>query len=364
MRTFNSGGRPPFANESDIQVGKPRFEDDPARGFASPRNFFDSVMRQATAGETTDNLKSLAVQNTDGTVAFALPIAFTAGSDEHGVYTAPHGGLTVPEQLVGNLKMLPYFDPMAGRCQVVQMDAPTVKIPARVDKNHATSVSGGLRVFRRAETQTVDATRMEMELIVMQAHSLMGISYATEELLQDSAIGFTMALERSFREQFASQLATERIRGSGVAEFLGVLNSDCRIVVSQESEQGADTILLENLVKMRARCWGYPGAIWLYNATCLPELMTMTDAAGRLIWQPSARDGEPDRLLGRPAFECEECSALGDEGDIILGNFAEYLEGTYQPIQGASSIHVRFLNNERAFRFVKRDAGAPWWVRC
>ena len=54
-------------------------------------------------------------------------------------------------------------------------------------------------------------------------------------------------------------------------------------------------------------------------------------------------------------------ATLGDQGDLILANFAEYLEGLYQPLQSAESMHVRFANHERAFKFWLRNAGAPWW---
>jgi hypothetical protein len=83
--------------------------------------------------------------------------------------------------------------------------------------------------------------------------------------------------------------------------------------------------------------------------------------SGIAAWQTSARDGEPDKFLGRPAYACEHCATVGDTGDIILAVWSEYLEGVYQLLNMAESIHVRFLENERAFRFTMRCGGAPWW---
>lgn len=71
--------------------------------------------------------------------------------------------------------------------------------------------------------------------------------------------------------------------------------------------------------------------------------------------------GFPDMLLGRPIYYSEFASKLGDVGDIILGNWSQFLEGIYQPLQSAESVHVRFLNHERTFKFWLRNAGAPWW---
>ena len=60
-------------------------------------------------------------------------------------------------------------------------------------------------------------------------------------------------------------------------------------------------------------------------------------------------------------FYSEHCSTLGSAGDLILANWGEYLEGTYQPFTGASSVHVRFVTHESVLKFWIRNDGAPWW---
>jgi hypothetical protein len=42
-------------------------------------------------------------------------------------------------------------------------------------------------------------------------------------------------------------------------------------------------------------------------------------------------------------------------------NWSQYLEGTLQGLQSDESIHVRFLANERTFRFYLRNDGRGWW---
>src|SRR5690606_9850267 len=125
-------------------------------------------------GRIDDRLKPLMVQN-------------AAGSDEHSTQADPYGGFFVPEQMLpGYLRTEPEPDPMMGRLTNVPMGSPIVKVPARVDKNHSSSVSGGLTVTRRVETQSGDASRMKFEQIRLESHSLYGLSYASEELLSDS----------------------------------------------------------------------------------------------------------------------------------------------------------------------------------
>jgi HK97 family phage major capsid protein len=338
------------ARRAGVQVGRDNAEDDPKRGFKSHREFMQAVMAVGQGRREDPRLR---------------PLKATVGSDEQGEYSDPHGGYLIPVSFSPEPReLMPEDDPTAGRTTAVPMTTPTVKFNARVDKNHSTSVSGGLVVYRRPETVEATSSRMSWEQITMQANGLFGLTYATEEILSDSPVSFIALLERGFRQQFASHLLNERLRGTGVGEFEGILNSPALITVTEEGGQSADTIEYENIKKMRARCWGYGSAIWLANHDTLPQMLSLVQTVGTggvPIYHPSAQDGEPDRLLGRPIFYSEYPSTLGDLGDIILANWGEYLEGTLQGLQSAESIHVRFVNHERAFKFWVRNDGRGWW---
>jgi HK97 family phage major capsid protein len=205
---------------------------------------------------------------------------------------------------------------------------------------------------------------MTLEQVKLEAHPLMGLSYTTEELLSDSAISFVALIEAGFRDEFGSKILQEKINGTGVGEMEGVLTSPAKISITAETAQDADSIVYENIVNMYARAWRPSQCIWMYNNDCLPQLMTMIQVIGTSgvpMWQASAREGEPNRLLGLPAFATEFCPTLGDNGDIMLVNWSQYLEGSYQPMKGDESMHVRFVYNERTFRFTSRIDGRNWW---
>lgn len=337
-------------------IGNPRpaWLEDPKRGFKTPREFFVAVMQATIRGETDDER-----------LLYLRDKQATAGSDEAGTYAAPYGGFLVPAGFLPNLLSLAAeADPTAGRTTQIPMAAAKVSIPARTDKNHTTSVSGGLRVYRRSEAGTVDPSRMEFEQVELTATPLMGLSYATEELLVDSPISFAALIEAGFRTEYPAKILDEKLNGTGAGQMEGALKAPCLISITKETGQAADTIVYQNLIKMRARCWGYGNAIWLYNQDTLPQLMQLVipvGVGGVPVWQGSAREGEPDTIFGRPAIETEYCPKLGDAGDILLGNWSQYLEGTYQPLESAESIHVRFIYNERTFRFTMRNDGRCWW---
>jgi HK97 family phage major capsid protein len=365
-----------------IEVSAPNFEKDPRKGFTSSRDFLlaaisNSGLRDKAAVDD-ERLKMLAVVDRDdkqagGELAFMLPVAFTprhlatVGSDEQGGYADAYGGAAVPKTMLpGVLQLGAEADPLGGRTQMVPMATPVVELLARTDKNHTTSVSGGFTVARRAETVAAASSRSAMEMVTLKAASLFGLAYATEEILTDSPISFVSIIDSGFRSQFAAHMLNEKIRGLGGDQYLGILNSNnpALISVAKEAGQAADTVVTQNVLKMAARAWGFDNAIWIANHELKPHLFVLSITVGTggvLLYQPSRGDGFPDMLLGRPIFYSEYASAIGDQGDLILVNGSQYLEGLYQPLQSAESVHTRFVNHERTFKFWLRNAGAPWW---
>lgn len=353
-----------------------RAEDDSRRGFRSHREFLLSVMENSGLKDRADvgdeRLRALAVADKEdkksaGELAFMLPSGFTpqaaAGSDEQGEYANAYGGFaTRTTRLAGLLEVGFEGDPTEGLTQAIPMETNSVEIMARTDKDHTTSVVGGLTMTRKPETVAATASRLQLEMITMKATSLFGLAYASEELLQDSPSSFAAIIDGSYRTQRASHLLNEKLRGGGGSEYLGVLNSPAKVSVSKVTGQAADTINGQNVIEMASRIWG--AFIWLANHDTRPELYKLsipTGVGAQLIFQPARDLGFPDMLLGRPVFYTEHASTLGDEGDLMGVNWSQYLEGIYSPLQSAESIHVRFVNHERAFKLWERNAGAPWW---
>ena len=341
-------------------------------GFKSQREFLTLVMKafQNPHKEMDHRLIPYYEPNIQ-LAAQGEVIRKAVGSDEARAISDPYGGFVLPPTYLSDmLKVDPEADPIAGKTRAVPMATPIVKVNARTDKNHTTSVSGGLTVGRKAETVAATASQMQVEQITLEAHDLFGLSYASETLLRDSPVTFTALLADGFNDQFAYHLIKERLYGTGIGEFLGILTAldsaglGPTISVAKEAGQAADTVIYDNALAMRSRCWGYAKAVWLANHDTMPHLMKMNQAVGTggaVVWQPSAREDHPDTLLGRPLYFTEYCRTVGDQGDLILANWNEYLEGTYQPMQNDESVHVRFVNHERTFKFWMRNAGMPWW---
>ena len=316
--------------------------------FEQPGEFLNAVRRHAESGYLDERLGPLRVQA-------------AAGADEHRGDFGEHGGFWVPTSVLDQPLNIGVTDPLAGRVTAIRMPSPTTSIPARVDADHSTSVSGGVTVSRRQQTATIASSRMGLSQVTLHASSLFGLTYATEELVESSA--FAVAIERAFGDQFVSHMLNERINGTGSGQFQGILGAPCLISATKESGQAAATIVTENILKMVARSWNYPQAVWTANKTTLPELLKLTvsvSSGGALLQLPHSEE-TPFMLLGRPLFFIEECQTLGTKGDLLLGTWSEYVEGTYRPMQAAESVFFRWITYEKTFKFWVRNDAKPWW---
>ena len=84
---------------------------------------------------------------------------------------------------------------------------------------------------------------------------------------------------------------------------------------------------------------------------------------GQLLYMPAGglSTSGYGTLFGRPVIPIEQCSALGDKGDIILADLGQYMMIDKGGIQAASSMHVKFIYDEMTYRVTYRCDGQPLW---
>ena len=324
---------------------------DPMGGYNSHADFLKDIMAAGSGKGVPDRLKKFSA----------------VGTDEAATFSNPDGGFLIPEGIMQGVMETNPFAIQADTglsTRRVPMEQQVVHINARVDKNHSSSVTGGFRVYRRGEAQTVSASKTQFEQIKLSAEALMGLAYGTDELLSRSPSSFAALISAGFETEYRSKLNNERLRGTGAGEYMGVLNSPALIEVAKEGSQTADTINGTNLQKMRARCWGYGDAVWMVNQDAYTSISTAHISLSNddvPLFVPGNGVDTPDTILGRPVVYDENMSTLGDKGDILLVNWNEYLEGFLGGVEQASSMHVRFEYNETAFKFNVYCDGQPWW---
>lgn len=226
---------------------------------------------------------------------------------------------------------------------------------------------GGVQVYWREEAGTVTAKQPEFRRMKLNLHSLMGLCYATDEVLAD-ATALGAVIQQAFSEEFGFVLDDAIIRGSGNGQPLGILTSPATVAVAKETGQVADTVVWENIVKMWSRLWSRSrnNAAWFIHQDVLPQLATMAmtvGVGGVPVYLPATgAAGQPySTLFGRPVIEIEQADTVGDLGDIMLLDLSQYLMIDKGGLEAAQSIHVRFLYGENTFRFILRTDGQPIW---
>lgn len=260
---------------------------------------------------------------------------------------------------------------VASRCRrvAVSSNANGLKINAVDETSRANgSRMGGVRGYWAAEAGTKTASQPHLRQIELSLKKLVGLCYATDELLAD-AQALDNILTQGFAEEFGFLLDDAVIRGTGAGQPLGILASPALISQAAEGGQVATTIVAENLMKMYSRMPGRnrQNAVWFINQDIEPQLMQMGVAVGLggpLVYMPPGGLSQAPygTIFGRPVVPIEQCSTLGTVGDIIFADLNEYLLIDKGGMQSASSIHVNFVNDETAFRFVYRVDGVPIWA--
>jgi HK97 family phage major capsid protein len=240
---------------------------------------------------------------------------------------------------------------------------PTVAETSRVDGSRW----GGIRGYWAAEAATVTATKPDFGLLELNLNKLFGIFYSTDELEQDAAALGSVAME-GFVEELTFKAEDSIINGDGAGKPQGILNAGALVTVAKETGQLAKTIVVENLVKMWARCYSRSRrtAVWFINQDIEPQLYTMgitVGTGGAPVYLPAGGlAGSPyGTLFGRPVVPIEYCATLGTAGDVILADLGQYLMIEKGGMRQASSMHVRFLYDEMTYRITWRLDGQSAW---
>lgn len=221
---------------------------------------------------------------------------------------------------------------------------------------------GGIQTYWENEADQHTASKPKFRTMDLSLKKLTGLCYATDELLQDAA-ALESVLRMAFAEEFGFKMDDAILEGIGSGQPLGILNSEALVKVSKDGDQNSP-ITVQNLLNMWARLWtrSRANSVWYVNQEIEPLLYTLT-IGDKPVYIPAGGLSETPyaTLFGRPIMPLEQCSKVGEVGDIVLADMSQYLLIDKGGINAASSIHVRFLYDENVFRFIYRVDGQPIW---
>lgn len=224
---------------------------------------------------------------------------------------------------------------------------------------------GGVQVYHANEGGTVTASKPKTSKVSLKLEKIMGLWYVSDEQLADSALLASIG-PTAFGEELAFQVDEDIFDGTGAGMAQGVMRSGALVQITKETGQAADTIEAANFRKLRARipAGDRLNTIITMHADAEAELLALHEkigTGGELVYIPAGRySDEPfGRLWGMPVIVTEHNKKLGDLGDVVAMNLRRYYLVRKGGVNIASSVHVRFIYDETAFRFTARLNGCP-----
>ena len=150
--------------------------------------------------------------------------------------------------------------------------------------------------------------------------------------------------------------------GTGAGEFKGFASSPAMIPVARSVANEVNYIDLLNMVA-RVMSNGGGRFVWLcQRVSMIPQLGSLTDGAGQLIWTRDANSTLPAAtLMGIPIFFNEISPSMGTQGDLRLVNLDYYMR---KPGMGATMKSdngiLNFLKDQETLKVSYYDDGKPW----
>jgi len=331
-----------------------RFFLDPKRGFAHIGEFALSVYEAGHPG------RAMADERLVKIAAAATGMNQAQGSQ---------GGFMVPPQfsmtLWDGMNEMP--ENLMSLCDQYTVTGESLTFPANAETSRVTgSRYGGVRGYWIAEATQITSSIPTVRRMKLEPQELAVLVYVTDKLL-NNAPAMEQYLRRAATDEIMFLVNDSIINGNGVGQPLGILNAAATISIAKETGQDANTIILENINKMYARCHARArkGAVWFINQDTEPQLELLSAVVGTggipvFIQGQNIANAPQARLKGLPIMPIEYCKTLGTVGDIILANLGFYALGVRGGIDEAMSMHLRFDFAETAFRFMFAVDGQSW----
>lgn len=282
-----------------------------------------------------------------------------AEAKELNMTVGAQGAVLVPQQFSDMLLQVKSQDAVVRpRARVIPAgdppDAP-ITMPA-LNQSGALGVYSGVTVQWIAEGATKIEAEPSFAEITLAPQEVSAWTELTDKLIRNSAAASAIVTTLLRKAIIASE-DVAFLRGGGAGQPLGIIGAPGTLVVART---GAGAVVYADLIGMYARALMGGNLTWVANPTVLPQLMTMVDAGGNLIWQPNAREGTPGTLLGIPLIINQRSPVLGTSGDILLADFDYYLIKDGSGIFVESSSHFLFTSNRTIIKAFWNVDGQPW----
>lgn len=276
------------------------------------------------------------------------------------------GGYLVPHMYSAELlKMSEFNSPVTSRVRKIPVTSDSGRWPV-LDQyltpgagTGQTAIAAGVVTTATPPGASLTKTEPSFEMLEWRLHKTGGYTEVDNELIEDSPQSIEALLRGLFG--IAIQAKTERniLRGSGVGEPLGILNSASAIGVSPASNNLFSWPDVGNMWSRFKSVGGTP--VWLIHPGIWPDILTMelgTGGAG--AWTMNMQGGAGQNINGFQILTSEHMPQDDYAGGVLLADLGAYLLFGNESLSIAYSEHAAFVSDQGTWRFTQRIDGMPW----
>lgn len=310
--------------------------------------------------------------NNDGKFANRLESHFKALKAVQGMSegVGSDGGYTVIPEFAPNIIDRVYSNDLFNLTDNYTVTGNNMTFKANAETSRADgSRHGGLLGYWVDEGQTITKSKPTVRDVTLKLNKVAVVVYLTDELIADTGNALETYITGKASQEFNFLIGNALWNGSGAGTPLGVLNAPSLLAITKEAGQTAATIQTENIEKMYNRFYApnLPNARFFHNQDCQTQIGLLTlgiGAAGISAYTNGVNISNAPfgTLKGLPRQPIEFAKTVGTQGDITLADMKQMLTISKGGIAQAVSMHVEFLTDQLALRFIMRVGGQPWEI--
>lgn len=233
------------------------------------------------------------------------------------------------------------------------------KDPVQGSANPDGSEFGGVYGGWIAEGAVKPDANMVINQMNIKTHEYAAYTELTNRLLSRSAIQLEPLLTRLFRDVVLDAYDRAILLGNGVTQPLGLLNVDPQTGALQTrvvSRDVANNVGYVDLVNLEYAVLPYhrASARWSLFDGATRALKLLRSTTGFPLWiagvNTGFQTGIPSTIIGYPFISTIRQPAVGTRGDVIFGDFSQYIVAMEEEVVVQRSEHFAFNRNVTSFR--------------
>lgn len=218
-------------------------------------------------------------------MSYEVQNALSIGTDSEGGYLVPD---EYEKKLVESLEDEVFFRTLA---TVIRTSSGDRKIPIVTSKGEAAWIDEGGQ-FPESDDSFGQTS--------IGAYKLATMIKVSDELLNDSVFSIEQYISKEFGRRIGTKEEEAFFIGDGSGKPTGLFHStggaETGVTVANTNITFDDVMDLYYSLRAPYR----NKAVWLLNDSTVKAIRKLKDGNGNYIWQPSVKEGEPDRILNRP----------------------------------------------------------------